>query len=340
MKDYALHFDLTVPFARYVLDWESELTFPFKRYQIQPVRRGERPQKGRYREFFQCDLDVIWRKDTNQSYLYYDAEVIFTFSQTYQEILKNLHINDTPVMHISNRKVLVGFLRSLISEGEVPAVSVLIDKYQKIGKENFLAALQDLGISPENIQKILAFVRLKIEVSSLDALASLADTPLFQEGVAELREVVSLIETLKTSFNLPCPYVVDFQIVRGQDYYTGTIFEAMLESDADFGAVGGGGRYGELTGYIDNKKDIYTGVGASIGLSKLLAKIFEETTEKHHTIAEYLFLNFPETFDTTLTLAATFQSQGKNIEIYPIEDKFGKQLGYADKKGIPFVIIL
>jgi histidyl-tRNA synthetase len=132
VKDYSLHFDLTVPFARYVLDRESELVFPFKRYQIQPVRRGERPQKGRYREFFQCDLDVIWRKDANQSYLYYDAEVIFTFSQTYQEMLQAMQIDDTPVIHISNRKILVGFLSSLIPEKDIAAVSVLIDKYQKI----------------------------------------------------------------------------------------------------------------------------------------------------------------------------------------------------------------
>ncbi|MDR0860147.1 MAG: hypothetical protein LBO09_04100 [Candidatus Peribacteria bacterium] len=127
-----MHFDLTVPFARYVLDRESELTFPFKRYQIQPVWRGERAQKGRFREFFQCDIDVIWRKDTNQSYLYYDAEVIFAISQTLQQIFSIMQIDDIPVMHISNRKLLVGFLRSLVSEGEVPAVSSLIDKYQKI----------------------------------------------------------------------------------------------------------------------------------------------------------------------------------------------------------------
>ena len=132
LKDYALHFDLTVPFARYVLDRESELTFPFKRYQIQPVRRGERPQKGRYREFFQCDLDVIRRKDTGQDYLYYDAEVIFSFSQTYQEILKAMHIDDTPVIHMSNRKILAGFLSSFVPAKDVSAVSVLIDKYQKI----------------------------------------------------------------------------------------------------------------------------------------------------------------------------------------------------------------
>jgi histidyl-tRNA synthetase len=271
-------------------------------------------------------LDVIWRKDAHQSYLYYDAEVLFIFSQTYQDIVKHMQIDDTPVIHISNRKILGGFLRSLISEEKVAPVSVLIDKYQKIGKDSFLAALQELEISSEIIQAILAFVSLNVDASSVNTLFSLADTPLFQEGVAELKEVLTHIEALKTAFNVPCPYVVDFQIVRGQDYYTGTIFEAMREKDIAFGAVGGGGRYGALTGYIDSKKDTYAGVGASIGLSRLLFKIFETNEKKQHTIAEYLFIHFPETFNEVLALAAKFQSEGKTIEIYPFADKIGKQV--------------
>jgi len=132
LKDYSLHFDLTVPFARYVLDRESELTLPFKRYQIQPVRRGERAQKGRFREFFQCDLDVIWRKDSGKSYLFYDAEVIFNSLLTLQDILEQMEIDDTVVMHISNRKLLAGFLLSVVSQDQLPSVSSLIDKFHKI----------------------------------------------------------------------------------------------------------------------------------------------------------------------------------------------------------------
>ncbi len=340
LKDYSLHFDLTVPFARYVLDRESELTFPFKRYQIQPVRRGERPQKGRYREFFQCDLDVIRRKDSNQAYLYYDAEVIFTFSQTYQEILQAMNIDDTPVIHISNRKILAGFLSSLIPEKDVAAASVLIDKYQKIWQENFIASLKDLGISDQNAQKINDFALLKLEGPSLEKLTSLADTPLFLEGIAEMKEIIAYIETFKTSFQKPCPYVIDLQIVRWQDYYTGVVFETMLANDLAFGAVGGGGRYGELTGYIDPKRDTYAGVGASIGFSRLLYKIFEQQKNQQATVAEYLVLHFSETLEESLTLASQLQATGKCVEIYPVADKLGKQFSYADKKGIPYVIIL
>jgi histidyl-tRNA synthetase len=167
LKDYALHFDLTVPFARYVLDRESELIFPFKRYQIQPVWRGERAQKGRFREFFQCDVDVIWRKDSNQSYLYYDAETIFAISQTLQQIFTTMQIDDIPVMHISNRKLLMGFLSSLVAEEQVASVSSLIDKYQKIGQESFIASLQELGINEAVAQKTVEFITNQSVLSDL-----------------------------------------------------------------------------------------------------------------------------------------------------------------------------
>ena len=169
------------------------------------------------------------------------------------------------------------------------------------------------------------FILLEIDSSSLEKLASFADTPLFLAGIAEMQQAVSYLESFKSAFQLPCPYVIDLQIVRGQDYYTGIVFEMMLATDKAFGAVGGGGRYGELTGYIDPKRDTYAGVGASIGFSRLLYKIFEQKKEKQATIAEYLFVHFPETFPEILALAAKFQAEGKNIEIYPTPDKLGKQ---------------
>ena len=339
LKDYSLHFDLTVPFARYVLDRESELTFPFKRYQIQPVRRGERPQKGRFREFFQCDIDVIWRKDSNNNYLYYDAEVIFMFSQTLQDILSNIQVDDTPIMHISNKKILMGFLLSVVSEGIVNQVRVLVDKFQKIWKENFIESLKDLSIANDVIQKILDFISYQEEFSA-EKISTFSNHPMFLEGLEELKEVISTLEMFQSSFRKKCPYQINFQIVRGQDYYTGTIFEAMLANDLDYGAVWWGGRYAELTGYIDPKKDVYAGVGASIGFSKLLAKILEKQESSQNTISDYLVLNFPETLKESMTIASRLQSEWKNVEIYPTADKLGKQFWYADKKGIPFVVVL
>ena len=142
LKDYGLHFDLTVPFARYTLDWEHQLTFPFKRYQIQPVWRGERAQKGRYREFFQCDIDVIWKGE--KDYFYYDAEIIATLGSTLTKILATCELNDTPVFHINNKKLVKAFLAEVsTTEEQTSQISTLIDKYSKIGKENFVATLKE-----------------------------------------------------------------------------------------------------------------------------------------------------------------------------------------------------
>lgn len=142
LKDYGLHFDLTVPFARYTLDREHQLTFPFKRYQIQPVWRGERAQKGRYREFFQCDIDVIWKGE--KKYFYYDAEIIATLGSTLTQILKSYEVHDTPIFHINNKKLIKAFLSEISENDEqIQQISTLIDKYSKIGKENFVATLRE-----------------------------------------------------------------------------------------------------------------------------------------------------------------------------------------------------
>jgi len=340
LKDYSLHFDLTVPFARYVLDRESELTFPFKRYQIQPARRGERAQRGRFREFFQCDIDVIRRKDAGKSYLFYDAEVMFNSLITLQEILKAMEIDDIPRVHISNRKLLAGFLLNIVSEHQLQPVSTLIDKFQKIWLDNFILSLQDLGLSSQQTQKIVDFVQYKVDLAGLDAILDRSPHPLFAQGIEELKEVLLTLQQLQQGFGVQVPYEVDFQIVRGLDYYTGTVFETPLEKDPKLWSICSGGSYENLTGHIDPKKDFYAGVGGSIGMSRLLAKIFEEKKTTQNTVTEYLFLHFPETLLETYTIAGKLSDQGKNIEIYPTADKLGKQFWYADKKGIPFVVIL
>ncbi|MBO4203734.1 ATP phosphoribosyltransferase regulatory subunit [bacterium] len=259
-KEYSLHFDLTVPFARYILDRENELTFPFKRYQMQPVRRGERAQKGRFREFTQCDIDVIRRKDVAGDYFFYDAEVIFTLSQALTAILTQTHIKDKAIMHISNRKLIFGFLETVVTDEQMPFVTSLIDKYKKIGHEKFKASLQDAKLSSEQIEKICEFITMKCDAEAMGKIASFADTPLFKEGYAQLEQLMTYLETFKKSFGAECEYVIDLQILRGLDYYTGTVFEAFLEQDATLGSICGGGRYGELTGFIDPKRDTYAGV--------------------------------------------------------------------------------
>jgi len=340
LKEYGLHFDLTVPFARYTLDRENELTFPFKRYQIQPVWRWERAQKWRYREFFQCDIDAIWKWE--KWYLYYDAEIIATLWKTLTEIFTICEINDVPVFHISNKKIINAFLLSVSeNEEQAKAISNLIDKFSKIGEEKFILTLkEDLKISEESIKKILDFILFKaVDLVELDRIYSFCSDPLFNEWIEELKNVLQSLTLLQEKFGLIFEREVDLQIIRGLDYYTGTIFEAVFKADERLGSICWGGRYNNLTGYIDPKKNDYCGVWWSIWISRILGKVFDENKNEQNTIADYLFLNFQENFDGILGLAWRFLKEWKNIEIYPENEKLGKQFWYANKKGIPFVVV-
>lgn len=341
LKEYGLHFDLTVPFARYTLDWEHQLTFPFKRYQIQPVWRGERAQKGRYREFFQCDIDVIWKGE--KDYFYYDAEIIATLGSTLTKILATCEVKDIPVFHINNKKLIKAFLAEVSeAEDQISQISTLIDKYGKIGKENFIATLrEDFWLSEEKIGKILDFITFQSsKIEDCDQILHFANSEDFKEGVEELRTVLTFLKQLQEAMKIDFQWMIDLKIIRGLDYYTGTIFEAVLENDEKLGSICGGGRYENLTGYIDPKRNNYCGVGGSIGISRLLGKVLDEQKTQQQTIADCLFINFEGTRNQILKLASKFASEGKTFEIYPEPEKLGKQFAYADKKGIPFVIIL
>ena len=195
LKDYGLHFDLTVPFARYTLDREHALTFPFKRYQIQPVWRGERAQKGRFREFFQCDIDVIWKGE--KDYLYYDAEIIATLGQTLTNIIQSTNLNDNITFHINNKKIVKSFLAEISENPEqAQTISNLIDKFDKIGAEKFESSLiEDLNISGGTKDKILTFISFCTpELEKLNELKKLSSNETFQQGINELETVLSLLD--------------------------------------------------------------------------------------------------------------------------------------------------
>ena len=339
LKDYALHFDLTVPFARYVLDWEDKLTFPFKRFQIQPVWRWERAQKWRYREFWQCDIDVIWRRDGEKPVLYYDGETILTLMHALKAVLQKLKINDDAIFHVSNRKLILWLLNDLIGEEKTPIVCSYIDKRRKIWAENFIASLVDAWIErwkAEEINKIIS------SSYNLDKIEKLSNNSLFKEWLNELKCVLNFFETWEQSTWEKLDYLIDLQIIRGLDYYSGTVFEAMLKNDEWLGSICGWWKYDHLTWYLNPKKDIYAWFWGSIWISRLLSKIFGEENEKtgQKTSTEYLFLNFSETNSQILKLMNKFQKEGKNSELYYQADKLGKQFWYADKKWIPYVIIL
>ena len=342
LKDYALHFDLTVPFARYVLDREDKLTFPFKRFQIQPVRRGERAQKWRYREFWQCDIDVIWRRDDEKTVLYYDGETVLTLMHALNAVLRKLKIDDEAVFHISNRKLIIWFLNDLIWEEKTPIVCSYIDKRRKIWAENFIACIMDEWIEKWIAEQINEIISRTYAIDEIEEIEKLSKNKLFFEWLTELKSTLNFFQTWEENTWEKLNYTLDLQIIRGLDYYSGTVFEAMLKWDEWLGSICGWWKYDHLTWYLNPKKDVYAGFGGSIWISRLLAKIFWEENEKsgQKTSSEYLFLNFPETKWQIFKLMNTFQKEGKNCELYYQSDKLWKQFWYADKKWIPYVVIL
>ncbi len=341
-KDYALHFDLTVPFARYILDREQELTFPFKRYQIQPVRRGERSQRGRFKEFWQSDIDVIWQENEKWltlptgrqvgKNLYYDAEMLVVIAKTLHEIVAKFLSNKPFTVHINNRYLLAWFF-SQFDEKVIPQLYNLLDKYYKMWFDIFQKELAEL-LPAVDVEKIVSFVQ-----SNFDRLdANLVDNDLYRKGYQELQEVLRFVDGL----NQEKKYAIvwDPCIIRGLDYYTGTVYETLFDDDIALGSISSGGRYENLTGYINPKKANYSWVGGSIWLSRMVYLILETMKPEQTTQTEYLFVHFSETIQDILMLANIFIKEGKNVEIYPSAEKLGKQFTYADKKWIPHVVIL
>jgi len=333
-KDYALHFDLTVPFARYVLDRENEITFPFKRYQIQSVRRGERSQRGRFKEFWQSDIDVIWQeteKWTLGKNLYYDAEMLVVIAKTLHEIVAKFLNNKPFTLHVNNRYLLAWFF-SQFDEKVVPQLYNLLDKYYKMWFEIFQKELAEL-VSAAEVEKIISFVQCNFD--RLDP--NLVDNDTYRRWYQELQEVLRFVSGLNQEHKYAI--VWDPYIIRGLDYYTGTVYETLFDDDIALGSISSGGRYENLTGYINPKKSNYSGVGWSIWLSRMVYLILETMKPQHTTQTEYLFVHFPETIQDILMLANLFINEGKTIEVYPSAEKLGKQFTYADKKWIPHVVI-
>ncbi len=336
-KDYALHFDLTVPFARYTLDWEADIAFPFKRFQVQPVRRGERSQRGRFKEFWQADVDVIWRQDAvgDQniwSHLYYDAETVVVIAKTLTEISARF-LNNKPISLRTNNRYLLAWFFSQFDQKIVPQLYSLLDRFYKISLDVFEKELKEL-VDDKEAKKIMAFVHSSFSDLSLD----LVDNDMYRRWYAELKEMMTYVQWLNKDGIYKI--VWDPRIIRGLDYYTGMVYEAFFEDDMGLGSISGWGRYENLCGYINPKKANYSGVGGSIGLSRMVYLILEQNKPEYTTSTEYLFVNFVETQQETLWLMQTFLNDWKIVEYYPVPEKLGKQFTYADKKWIPHVVIL
>ncbi len=330
-NDLSLRFDLTVPLAKYVCEYYNDITFPFKRYQIGKVYRGERPQKGRYREFYQCDIDIIGDEDLS---IINDAEMPSVIYTT----IKELGFEDFTI-RINNRKLLNGLFAELELKEESVEIMRIIDKLEKIGKDNVIKCLEDLNVENDKIEKILAFIGIDGNTDDkIKALENLNfNNELFLEGLKELKEVVKYIRL----FGVPdTHFKVDLTIARGLDYYTGTVYETFLNDYREIGSVCSGGRYDNLAGFYTDRK--MPGVGVSIGLTRLFYKLSELNIlkEEQKSISKVLVVSMTENLDKALEVGEKLRNAGINTDVYLENKKIKAKFKYADKLQIPFVAVI
>ncbi|MBO6055919.1 MAG: histidine--tRNA ligase [Alphaproteobacteria bacterium] len=332
-KDLGLRFDLTVPLARYVTQNAGELIFPFKRYQIAPVWRGERPQYGRYRQFYQCDVDIIG--DGTLS-IDHDAEIISLVTWA----LSTLKVPDFHTK-INNRKILTGFFSKLVGQNKLIDAIRLVDKSEKISPEEFESGMIELLNNEKDFSKIKTFLDADQRGSMeeiLNWLQSLSLGEEFAQGVEELSTVVQILRRLGLSNER---LKISTRLARGLTYYTGTIFETVFDDIKDTGSVAGGGRYDDLSTTLGNSKK-YPGVGATIGISRLVPKLIELgliSTDKKSTADLLITVQDRSLVPYYMKLANKFRALGIKTETYLQDKPLGAQLTYANKKGINIVLI-
>ena len=330
ISEKALRYDLTVPFARYVVQHQNDIVFPFKRYQMQPVWRADRPQKGRFREFYQCDADVVGSKG-----LWQEVE----FVQLYDAVFSKLKLTDTTIK-LNNRKILAGIAEIIGAKEKLIDFTVALDKLDKIGAEGVTKEMLAKGISAEAIEKVQPLFSFKgSNQEKLDQLQEmLAESQEGLQGVEDLRFVVNNIEALGLQ---SATLELDVTLARGLNYYTGAIYEVSAPEGVKMGSIGGGGRYDDLTG-IFGLKDV-SGVGISFGLDRIYLvleelNLFDEVELPKPTV---LFVNFGEV-EATYCMKALVELRKNNIksELYPDSAKMKKQMNYANKREIPYVVLV
>ena len=328
ISEKALRYDLTVPFARYVVQHQNEIEFPFKRYQIQPVWRADRPQKGRYREFFQCDADVV-----GSTSLWQEVELV----QLYDSVFTTLGLQGATIK-INNRKILSGIAEVIGASDKLIDFTVALDKLDKIGEDGVKKEMLEKGITAQAIDKVQPLFNFTGSITEkLEKLAELlASSAEGMKGVNELRficETVAAVGLGKSILDL------DVTLARGLNYYTGAIFEVSAPKEVALGSIGGGGRYDDLTGIFGLKN--MSGVGISFGLDRIYL-VLEDLNLFPETVTEstkVLFINFGDA-EALYALKAIkrLREAGIRAELYPDNAKIGKQFTHADKRGIPFAV--
>ena len=330
-NDLSLRFDLTVPLAKYVAKNYGTLAFPFRRYQIGKVYRGERQQKGRYREFYQCDIDIIGDGELS---IINDAELPNVIYNTFKE----LEFGEFTIC-INNRKILNGLFESLELNEISADILRIIDKIEKIGKEAVIEELGKLNIENNKIEKIMNFIA--IEGSNDEKIKALNDLEItsekFQKGLEELTDVVKYMRL----FGIPEEnFKIDLTIARGLDYYTGTVYETFLNEYKNLGSICSGGRYENLAEYYTDKK--LPGVGISIGLTRLFYQLNEIKLIKAQkkSISDILVISMTENFEYVSKVASKLRDEGKNVQVYYEDKKVKAKFKYADKLEIPYTVVI
>ncbi len=326
VSEKGLRYDLTVPFARFVVQNRNDLVFPFKRYQIQPVWRADRPQRGRYREFYQCDADVI-----GSTSLLNEAELVQIIDEVFEKLQLRVEVK------INNRKILAGIAEYIGALNRMTDITVAIDKLDKIGIDKVKEELLQRGLSGQQIELLQPVLDLSgsfhEKIASLSNILKDSETGL--KGISEIKKLFAYVDAM----NVHCAYELDLTLARGLNYYTGAIFEVKA-LDAEMGSICGGGRYDDLTG-IFGLKDM-SGVGISFGADRIYdvmeqLKLFPETGEG---ATQLMFVNFGEKEEAyCLPFLSEIRKAGINAEIFPDAAKMKKQMNYANKRNIPFVVI-
>lgn len=323
-----LRYDLTVPFARFVVQHLNEITFPFKRYQVQPVWRADRPQKGRYREFYQCDVDII-----GSNALFNEVELI----QIIDDVFQKLKINN--IIKFNNRKILLGIAETIQAKDQFLALTIALDKLDKIGKEGVKNELREVGFSINQIEKVFEIVNVfnKDNRQKIDFLKSmLKDSETGLKGVEEVETVLNYFDILPLETALE----LDLTLARGLNYYTGAIIEVKAK-DVEIGSICGGGRYDDLTG-VFGLKDV-SGVGVSFGADRIydVMEQLQVFPEEIVSSTKVMFVNFGEKEEKyCLPILQKLRKKEISAEIFPEPAKMKKQMTYANNKNIPYVILI
>ena len=327
ISEKGLRYDLTVPFARYVVMHQNEISFPFKRYQIQPVWRADRPQRGRYREFFQCDADIV-----GSNSLLNEVELIQIMNEVYQQFGIRVCIK------MNNRKILSGIAEIIGESDKITDITVAIDKLDKIGLENVNTELASKGISQKAIEQLQPIIQLSgTNREKLIILKTvLASSEIGLKGIEEIEYILNKIDLLKVN----CEFELDLTLARGLNYYTGAIFEVKA-LDVQIGSITGGGRYDNLTGVFGMPG--VSGVGISFGADRIFDVLNQlnlypsEITQA----SQVMFVNFGEKEENyILPILYTLRKKGVRAEIYPEPAKMKKQMSYADNNKIPYVVLV